>query len=807
MTVETPETVNPVLDFEWRYWVDPVADDPEPPAEAAVVYDYAAEVLADNPLAYYRHGEAAGTTLVDASGNARHGSYLNGPVLGAAGLLTADANTAATYDGVNDRAVVPYAAWMQGPFNAFTVEAWVKPSAIDSGTDLLVDRTNLGGLADGNYQFYLKRITGSTYGVLMRIGGVQRDLTTAPAGLAAVGQRAHVVGVYDGAALRLYVNGVQVASLAATGTLANGGTLPLTIASSQSANAFPGVVDEVAVYGTALSAERILAHYQIGTTGTTTPSLPVLVDYGATGWSYRQVVNTDATDYSTTAAGWTAEGEAPFGANRAGIVTPWAPESRLWIRRTLPPLAELSVTVRVEDGADVYVNGHLIGSTGIAGASASHLNPITYAADPAYLNDDADNVVAIKADDEYGGAGAGSSSDQTFLDVQLTGAIAAVPVEGGWVRHIGRTDALVSWTVTGYGRSDSNSRTTPVQATVTLAAEVAGTMCPQVGERFRLQLSDERALELGITDGAVRFTGEVTDAVIDPRGRGFYRITGVGRLGRASRRTTDTRWPRELDGARAARILEVAGVDVGTVDVGTVTLLAVTERATVAQLADAVTDSTGGSFVEQLTGVVDWHDADHRRGTVAALTLTAAEVLNDLEWSQHVGDVLNELEVTYGNPAGRVSVTDPDSIDQLDPFPGNLNTLLTDASDAHSIASLIIARRRLPTWQLPALQVDLRRTVDDPKLAGLLELRHGDRILVAGLPAGGPYAGDVEFFVEGTAEAAAKREWRFAIAVSDPALSGVSPRWTDAPPALTWDTADPALTWFDVALLENPADL
>jgi RHS repeat-associated protein len=52
---------------------------------------YASAVLADAPYAYYRLGEATGTSAADSSGNARTGTY-SAVTLGALGALTVDAN-------------------------------------------------------------------------------------------------------------------------------------------------------------------------------------------------------------------------------------------------------------------------------------------------------------------------------------------------------------------------------------------------------------------------------------------------------------------------------------------------------------------------------------------------------------------------------------------------------------------------------------------------------------------------------------------------------------------------------------------
>ena len=86
---------------------------------------YSASVLADSPRAYWRLGEASGTTAADASGNNRTGSYLNTPSLGAPGALTGDSNTAVSFNGVDEYVNVPYLAALNP--TAFTVEAWAYP--------------------------------------------------------------------------------------------------------------------------------------------------------------------------------------------------------------------------------------------------------------------------------------------------------------------------------------------------------------------------------------------------------------------------------------------------------------------------------------------------------------------------------------------------------------------------------------------------------------------------------------------------------------------------------------------------------
>jgi len=77
----------------------------------------------------------------------------------------------------------------------------------------------------------------------------------------------YLVATYDGTTARLYVNG----TLAASGAMsyAPNTAQPLRAAAGATEGSpryfLPGTLDEVAVYGSALSATRVQAHYNAGT--------------------------------------------------------------------------------------------------------------------------------------------------------------------------------------------------------------------------------------------------------------------------------------------------------------------------------------------------------------------------------------------------------------------------------------------------------------------------------------------------------------------------------------------------------------
>jgi len=82
---------------------------------------YQDEVLADNPVAYYRFEETSGTTAFDTA-NSNDGSYVNGVLLNQPGAPAL--GKAASFDGIDD-----YVSTPRTVSTDFTLEAWVKTTA------------------------------------------------------------------------------------------------------------------------------------------------------------------------------------------------------------------------------------------------------------------------------------------------------------------------------------------------------------------------------------------------------------------------------------------------------------------------------------------------------------------------------------------------------------------------------------------------------------------------------------------------------------------------------------------------------
>src|SRR5215831_14856221 len=165
------------------------------------------------------------------------------------------------YDGNGARTTIPWqAALNPASSSPFTVEFWAKPEASDNDDCPLFNRVSSGNRS--GWAFF-QRAAGTGWNWRMYNGSgstVGWDLT---GGTATLDAWSHVVGVWDGTTAKLYVNGVDTGAANAgpggynASTAATWSFFFYDTATTPSA----GYVDEIAFYGTALSAAQILAHY------------------------------------------------------------------------------------------------------------------------------------------------------------------------------------------------------------------------------------------------------------------------------------------------------------------------------------------------------------------------------------------------------------------------------------------------------------------------------------------------------------------------------------------------------------------
>jgi hypothetical protein len=205
-------------------------------------------------VAYFRLGEAAGSTVACPSVGSSTGSYVKGVSLGQPGALAGDPDTSAAFDGSSGYVSVPASSSLNVG-DHFTIEAWVKRATL-SGYPVIASKQNGAWVLEFNpqNQLVLRR---STVG----------DVATSTATVADKSWH-YVAATKNGSTTRLYIDGAEVGAVVSNQTMADN-SQPLVIGQSISTSFFSGNIDELALYNTPLTTSQITSHYQAGGNGLT----------------------------------------------------------------------------------------------------------------------------------------------------------------------------------------------------------------------------------------------------------------------------------------------------------------------------------------------------------------------------------------------------------------------------------------------------------------------------------------------------------------------------------------------------------
>jgi len=218
---------------------------------------YSDLVLADNPIAYYRFSETSGSTAFDTTGM-NNATYFNTPDQTAAGPRPPDfpgfeGTNSAT--GFSDDAV--NTSISLDNLSAFTLEAWIRPTVTP-----VADRIGLIGQNDTIELGFINPTTMQLW--TPATGGLD-----VPYNPQQIGEWTHIVGLGSGSFTQLFFNGQLVGQL--DDVVIDYGASPFNVniggdgVFDSSGNSFEGANDEVAIYTNALSADRVLAHYNAAT--------------------------------------------------------------------------------------------------------------------------------------------------------------------------------------------------------------------------------------------------------------------------------------------------------------------------------------------------------------------------------------------------------------------------------------------------------------------------------------------------------------------------------------------------------------
>lgn len=247
------------------------------------VCGYANTVLSDNPLAYWRLGDASGVTpTARDEQEGIDGTYSGSPSYGVAGALNSDANSAVAFNGGS---LIDLAEPISFGSSDFAIEAWFNTAS--ASTDQQIWESDYTGtpsqpqdvslaLASGKAQFKVEDANGTS--ALVTSSSTYND-----------GAWHYIAAVRNGSTFTLYVDGISVGSTSQTlGNVDVSGSIPRigdgqhTTSNTHDGHFFGGSLDEIAVYTNALTSAQVTSHYGAGNAVTSS-----CVDIpGATGQTY-----------------------------------------------------------------------------------------------------------------------------------------------------------------------------------------------------------------------------------------------------------------------------------------------------------------------------------------------------------------------------------------------------------------------------------------------------------------------------------------------------------------------------------------
>lgn len=361
-----------------------------------------------------------------------------------------------------------------------------------------------------------------------------------------------------------------------------------------------------------------------------------------------------------------------------------------------------------------------------------------------------------------------------------------------------------------HGRAETTGQPEASSATLDLSLDTDQEQLPDgidVGSIIRVTTTIP-----GLTSD--RFAGKITDisygwdeAGADTPDAVISQIVAVGELGDLGRRVVgDVPWPQEMDGARIERILSASGIQTspGYVDIGTVQINPrdVDSQAAL-QLAQDVAQSAGGLLWQTRGGLVQYADAQHRKGATAGLRLDVCDMLVSPIWQRNIDGLVNKVSIAYGvtgEGAGeqpRYEAQDATSQQRYGRFELSASTELAALADAQALGNLLLTRNRVPVWVLTALPVDVEG-LDAAHTTQLLSLDVNDLLEVTGLPAVGTAPTATSLWVEGWSERLAYGIHELEVNVSGFCRTAPPPQWDQVPPVWTWDTIG-TMTWDDAS--------
>ncbi len=224
--------------------------------------------ITDALAGYWNFDEGTGALLIDNSGNDNNGALNNFPDDDSQWVSAGRIGGALNFRGPANGEFVKVDRYPQSG-GTMSVSAWVWADARPQWATVI---KNWADAIAGQFHFGLFDTAGDISNFIQQQGGGTPN--TREAAAIPLGSWQHVAFVCDGAQMRIYRNGVQVAVTAYNGSLINPSPLAalsigakLNDAGTAASGQWQGKIDDLGLWTRGLSADEILAIYSAGVNG------------------------------------------------------------------------------------------------------------------------------------------------------------------------------------------------------------------------------------------------------------------------------------------------------------------------------------------------------------------------------------------------------------------------------------------------------------------------------------------------------------------------------------------------------------
>ena len=221
------------------------------------------EAPAAGLVAAYNFDQGVGSVLADLSGNGN-----NGKISGATWSSNGHSGKALYFNGANALVSVADNAALRLT-SGMTLEAWVSSSSISNVWRDIVSKGKDNYFLEATSSTRNAPAGGGTFAPTSK-----KAVVTGASGLVA-NAWTHLAVTYDGAWIRLFVNGVEVANQQQSGKLTTSGNALQLGANSLLKRYFKGYIDDVRIYNGALTADQIVADMNAPVADTGLPTVSV----------------------------------------------------------------------------------------------------------------------------------------------------------------------------------------------------------------------------------------------------------------------------------------------------------------------------------------------------------------------------------------------------------------------------------------------------------------------------------------------------------------------------------------------------